>query len=99
MTKGNAIYWKIRPGTADNGHYRLDTHSLKSGEYESIDRDHNFQNKLTVAYKYQGRIFAALERQTLDPVELLPTSEAIEAFDNADWAELERLFFDLGGQL
>jgi hypothetical protein len=95
MTKGNTIYWKIRLGTADNGHYRLDTHSLKSGEYESIDRDHAFSNKLTTAYKYQGRIFAALEKQTLDPVELTPTEEAIEAFRNADWEELTRLFLNL----
>jgi hypothetical protein len=93
--KASAIYWKAQPGTAENGHWRLDIDSLKNGEYESIDRDHAFSNKLTTAYKYQDRIFAALEKQTLDPVELIPTEEAIEAFRNADWEELTRLFLNL----
>jgi len=95
MTKESAIYWKVQPGTAENGHWRLDIDNLKNGEYESIDRDHEFQNKLTTAYKYQDKIFAALEKQTADPVELMPTEEAVEAFDIGDWEELTRLFLNL----
>lgn len=89
------IYWKSQPGTYNNGFYRLNIDNLKENDYRIIDRPHNFKNKLTVCYKVEERIFVSLEHQELDPVELTPNNDALEAFENEDWEELERLFFNL----
>lgn len=60
-------------------------------DVETISRFHKFENQLTVAYKYQGRVFVAFERQETDPFEVTPAEEARKAFDAEDWETLERL--------
>jgi len=71
--------------------YRLDIDNANFNLIESIDRDHKFSNRITVAYKYLDKIFVAYEKQSADPFEVKPRGKAIKCFDNENWEGIERL--------
>jgi len=75
-----------------NGVWRLDI-DPEAKDYEVISRGHKFQNRLTVAYKFQdsngtARVFVAFEKQTAAPFEIRPSEKAVQAFDERDWDTL-----------
>lgn len=76
--------WRIRNN-------RLDIDNADFNLIDSIDRDHEFSNRITVAYKYLDRVFLAYEKQSTDPFEVKPRGKAIKCFDNEDWEGIERL--------
>lgn len=85
------IYVDEKTKYDSNPIYRLDIEKADFNLIESIERDHEFKNRITVAYKYLDRIFVAHEKQSADPFEVKPREKALKYFDNEDWKGLVRL--------
>jgi len=88
------IYTDKKTKYNSNPIIRLDIDKIKN-KVESISRDHNFKNKITVAYLYNDRVFVAFEKQTADPFEVTPADKMKEVFLNEDWETLEKYAADL----
>lgn len=79
----------------NRGTWRFQPNS-ESKDYKVISRDHNFGNRVTIAYKWTDkhgieRVFVAFEKQTADAFEITPREEAVQAFNEKDWGTLSHL--------
>ena len=74
-----------------NPTYRLDIDKADFNLIDSIERNHEFKNRLTVAYKYLDRVFVAHEKQSADPFEVRPREKALKYFNNENWEGLVKL--------
>lgn len=96
--KDKAIYTDKKTKYNSNPIIRLDINKINDEQQRLLDhinRDHNFKNRITVAWLYLDRVFVAFEKQEADPFEVKPADKMKEAYLNEDWETLEKYAADL----
>jgi hypothetical protein len=96
--KDQAIYTDEKTKYNSNPIIRLDVDKINDEQRRLLDyinRDHDFKNKITIAWLYLNRVFVAFEKQETDPFEVKPADKMKTAFENEDWKTLEKYAADL----